>query len=50
MSGFLLLVVVGVVAAAHGARGTKRTWGGSLTMSVVEGRTDMPFQRGDFRF
>jgi hypothetical protein len=30
--------------------GTKRTWRGGLTMSVVEGRTDMPFQRGHFRF
>src|ERR1700722_9757289 len=38
-------------AAVHeSVVGTKRTWRGRQTMSVVEGRTDMPFQRGRFRF
>jgi hypothetical protein len=38
-------------AAAHGSGyGTKRTRLSGLTMSVVEGRTEMPFQRGHFRF
>jgi hypothetical protein len=32
------------------AYGTKRTWRGGLTMSAVEGRTDMPRKRADFRF
>jgi hypothetical protein len=30
--------------------GTKRTSLGGLTMSAVEGRTDMPHKRGHFRF
>jgi hypothetical protein len=28
----------------------KRTWQGGLTMSALEGRTDMRFKRGHFRF
>src|ERR1700712_2018167 len=30
--------------------GTKRTWRGSLTMSVIEGRTDTPIDSGYFCF
>jgi hypothetical protein len=30
--------------------GTKRTWSVYLTMSDVEGRKEMPFKPGDFRF
>jgi hypothetical protein len=29
--------------------GTKQTCGGSLTMSALEGRTDVPFKRSHFR-
>jgi hypothetical protein len=31
------------------AFGTKQTLATGLTMSVVDGRPDMPFQRGHFR-
>jgi hypothetical protein len=30
--------------------GTKRTSGSNLTMSAAEGRTDLPFKWGHFRF
>ena len=30
--------------------GTKRTCWGHLTMSALEGRTDLPFKPGHFRF
>ena len=41
----------GLFAAVHeSVCGTKRTWRGGLTMSAVEGRTDMPRKRADFHF
>ena len=36
--------------AAISCSGTFRTCWGNLTMSALEGRTDLPFKRGHFRF
>jgi hypothetical protein len=36
--------------AATSEFGTKRTCRGGLTMSAVEGRTDIPRKRSHFRF